>query len=71
MATHVQGNHHLNSESALEFFCTEELCRSKHLCLTWVIPSDGGVVRNMMSTRDGNLALACSGVNRIGLVSMH
>jgi virginiamycin B lyase len=38
---------------------------------TWVIPSGGGVVRNMMPTRDGNLALACSGVNRIGLVSLH
>ena len=35
---------------------------------TWVIPSGGGVVRNMMPTRDGNLVLACSGVNRIGLV---
>ena len=38
---------------------------------TWVIPSGGGVVRNMMPTQDGNLALACSGVNRIGLVSLH
>jgi virginiamycin B lyase len=35
---------------------------------TWVIPSGGGVVRNMMATRDGNLVLACSGVNRIALV---
>jgi virginiamycin B lyase len=31
---------------------------------TWAIPSGGGVVRNMMATRDGNLVLACSGVNR-------
>jgi virginiamycin B lyase len=38
---------------------------------TWVIPSGGGVVRNMMPTRDGNLALACSGVNRIGLVRIN
>ena len=38
---------------------------------TWLIPSGGGVVRNMMPTQDGNLALACSGVNRIGLVSLH
>ncbi len=37
---------------------------------TWVIPSGGGVVRNMMPTRDGNLALACSGVNRVGLVTI-
>jgi virginiamycin B lyase len=35
---------------------------------TWAIPSGGGVVRNMDVTRDGNIALACSGVNRIGLV---
>ncbi len=38
---------------------------------TWMIPSGGGVVRNMMPTRDGNLALACSGVNRIGVVRIH
>jgi virginiamycin B lyase len=35
---------------------------------TWPIPSGGGVVRNMMPTADGNLVLACSGVNRIALV---
>jgi len=35
---------------------------------TWAIPSGGGVIRNMMATRDGNLALACSGVNRVALV---
>lgn len=37
---------------------------------TWPIPSGGGVVRNMMPTRDGNLAIACSGVNRVGLVQI-
>jgi virginiamycin B lyase len=37
---------------------------------TWPIPSGGGVVRNMMPTRDGNLALACSGVNGIALVEI-
>ena len=37
---------------------------------TWVIPSGGGVVRNMMATADGNLVLACSGVNRIALVEV-
>ena len=37
---------------------------------TWAIPSGGGVVRNMMPTRDGNLALACSAVNRIALVEI-
>lgn len=35
---------------------------------SWPIPSGGGVVRNTDVTRDGNLALACSGVNKIGLV---
>jgi virginiamycin B lyase len=37
---------------------------------TWAIPSGGGVVRNMMATRDGDLALACSGVNGIAMVHM-
>ncbi|HEY6005850.1 MAG TPA: hypothetical protein VIV57_23415 [Anaeromyxobacter sp.] len=35
---------------------------------SWAIPSGGGVVRNVDVTRDGNLAIACSGVNRVGLV---
>ena len=36
---------------------------------SWIIPSGGGVVRNMMVTTDGqNLVLACSGVNRVALV---
>jgi virginiamycin B lyase len=37
---------------------------------TWAIPSGGGVVRNMDVTRDGNLALALSGVNRIALATI-
>ena len=37
---------------------------------TWAIPSGGGVVRNMMPTKDGNLVLACSGVNRVALVEV-
>ena len=37
---------------------------------TWVIPSGGGVVRNMMATRDGNLVMACSGRNRVALVDI-
>ena len=37
---------------------------------TWIIPAGGGVVRNMMVTRDGNLALAESGVNRVALVTI-
>ena len=38
---------------------------------TWKIPSGGGVVRNVSLTKDGNIAIACSGVNRIGLVKLH
>ena len=37
---------------------------------TWTIPSGGGVVRNIDVTRDGNLVLACSGVNRVALVEL-
>ncbi|MBV8589751.1 MAG: hypothetical protein JO212_06760, partial [Acetobacteraceae bacterium] len=37
---------------------------------TWPIPSGGGVVRNMMPTRDGNLVLACSGMNRVALAEV-
>jgi len=37
---------------------------------TWPIPSGGGVVRNMMPTPDGNLVLACSGVNGVALVAL-
>lgn len=37
----------------------------------WVIPSGGGVVRNMMATKDGNhLVLACSGVNKVAWVDI-
>jgi virginiamycin B lyase len=32
------------------------------------IPSGGGVVRNMVSTVDGHLYLACSGVNKVAIV---
>jgi virginiamycin B lyase len=37
---------------------------------TWTIPSGGGVVRNMSVTRDGNIAIACSGVNKVGVVEI-
>jgi virginiamycin B lyase len=37
---------------------------------TWPIPSGGGVVRNMMPTRDGNIVMACSGVNKIALAEI-
>ena len=35
---------------------------------SWTIPGGGGVVRNMKATRDGNLVIAESGVNKVGLV---
>jgi len=38
---------------------------------SWPIPSNGGVVRNMSMTKDGNLAMAESGVNRVALVTLH
>lgn len=34
---------------------------------TWTIPSGGGVVRHMVATPQGNLYLACSGVNKVGI----
>jgi len=37
---------------------------------TWAIPSGGGVVRNIDHTPDGNLWLACSGVNKIAFVEI-
>ena len=37
---------------------------------TWAIPSGGGVVRNMMTTYDGNLVMAESGVDRVALVEI-
>jgi virginiamycin B lyase len=37
---------------------------------TWAIPSGGGVVRNMMTTRDGNIVIAESGVNKVALVEI-
>jgi virginiamycin B lyase len=37
---------------------------------TWPIPSGGGVVRNMVSTSGGDLYIACSGVNKVGIVKV-
>lgn len=37
---------------------------------SWIIPSGGGVVRNMMATPEGNLVLACSAVNRVAFVDV-
>jgi virginiamycin B lyase len=35
---------------------------------TWAVPSGGGVIRNMVSTLEGNVYIACSGVNKVGIV---
>lgn len=35
---------------------------------SWPIPSGGGVVRNMVAGPGGNLYIACSGVNKVGIV---
>jgi hypothetical protein len=32
------------------------------------IPSGGGVVRNMTATKDGRAYIACSGVDKVGVV---
>jgi virginiamycin B lyase len=37
---------------------------------TWPIPAGGGVVRNMMVTRDGNIVIAESALNIVGLVEI-
>ena len=34
----------------------------------WPIPSGGSVVRNMVATPSGDLYIACSGVNKVGIV---
>ena len=37
---------------------------------TWPIPSGGGVVRHMVATMEGDLYIACSGVNKVGIVKV-
>jgi streptogramin lyase len=32
------------------------------------IPSDDGVVRNMAATSDGRVYIACSGVDKVGVI---
>ena len=38
---------------------------------SWLIPSGGGAVRNMVATPDGRLYLACSGVNKVAVVEVN
>jgi len=37
---------------------------------SWPIPSGGGVVRHMVSTPSGDLYIACSGANSVGIVKV-
>jgi len=37
---------------------------------SWAIPAGGGVVRNMMTTRDGNIVMAESALNIVALVTI-
>jgi virginiamycin B lyase len=34
----------------------------------WPVPSGGGVIRNMAATPQGDIYIACSGVNKVGVV---
>ena len=39
---------------------------------TWVVPSGGGVIRNMMPADHGHqIAIAESGINKVGFVTIH
>lgn len=35
---------------------------------SWPVPSGGGVIRHMVATPQGDLSIACSGVNKVGIV---
>jgi virginiamycin B lyase len=37
---------------------------------TWEMPLGGGIVRHMMKTRDGNIAMALSGISKVGIVEI-
>src|SRR6516225_7496765 len=34
---------------------------------SWIMPSGGGIVRHMMPTRDGDIAMAMSGLSKVGV----
>jgi virginiamycin B lyase len=38
--------------------------------LKWPVPSGGGVIRNMAATPHGDIYIACSGVNKVGIVKI-
>ena len=37
---------------------------------SWLIPGGGGIVRHMMPTRDGNIAMAMSGLSAVGIAEI-
>lgn len=37
---------------------------------SWPIPSGGSTVRNMVSAPEGSIYIACSGVNKVGIVKV-
>jgi virginiamycin B lyase len=44
--------------------------KSKKFLSNTPIPSGGGVVRNMVATKEGKLYMACSGVNKVGIAEI-
>ncbi|MGE5752020.1 MAG: cytochrome C, partial [Deltaproteobacteria bacterium] len=36
----------------------------------WSVPSGGGVIRHMAATPQGDIYIACSGVNKVGIVKV-
>ncbi|PWB62942.1 MAG: cytochrome C, partial [Deltaproteobacteria bacterium] len=37
----------------------------------WSVPSGGGVIRHMAATHRGDIYIACSGVNKVGIVMVN
>ena len=37
---------------------------------SWLIPGGGGIVRHMMPTHDGNIAISMSGLSKVGIVEI-
>jgi len=37
---------------------------------TWAMPEGGGIVRHMMKMPDGNIAMAFSGISKVGIVEI-
>ena len=56
------------SESGVQPNTIVRFCPETRQFEKWDIPSVGGVVRNMASTPGGYIYIACSGVNKVGIV---